>query len=93
MLTDQQVRHFRTFGFVALPGLFPSDEMSEIEREFEEVMEEERQGQAFHGEKRQAVMAFAELRPKLMSLIDDDRIYGPMEQLLGPDYPVVGVGR
>ena len=64
MLTDQQVRHFRTFGFVALPGLFPSDEMSEIEREFEEVMEEERQGQAFHGEKRQAVMAFAELRPE-----------------------------
>ena len=86
MLTDQQVRHFRTFGFVALPGLFPSDEMSEIEREFEEVMEEERQGQAFHGEKRQAVMAFAELRPKLMSLIDDDRIYGPMEQLLGPEF-------
>ena len=86
MLTDQQVRHFRTFGFVALPGLFPPDEMAEIEREFEEVMEEERQGQAFHGEKRQAVMAFAELRPKLMRLIDDDRIYEPMEQLLGPEF-------
>ena len=86
MLTDQQVLHFKTFGFVAMPGLFSPDEMSEIEREFEEVVAEERQGQPFRGEKRQAVMAFAELRPKLMSLIDDDRIYGPMEQLLGPDF-------
>ena len=86
MLTDQQVLHFRTFGFVALPGLFAPNEMAEIEREFEEVVVEEREGQPFRGEKRQAVMAFAELRPKLMSLIDDDRIYGPMEQLLGPDF-------
>ena len=85
MLTDQQVLHFRTFGFIALPGLFSPDEMAEIEREFEDVLAEERQGQPFLGEKRQAVMAFAELRPKLMSLIDDDRIYGPIEQLLGPD--------
>ena len=85
MLTDQQVLHFKTFGFIALPGLFPPDEMAEIEREFEEVVVEERQGRPFLGEKRQAVMAFAELRPKLMSLLDDDRIYEPMEQLLGPD--------
>ena len=86
MLTNEHVAHFRAFGFVALPGLFSPDEMEQIGREFEDVMEEERQGQSFGGEKRQAVMAFAELRPKLMSLIDDDRMYEPMEQLLGPDF-------
>jgi ectoine hydroxylase-related dioxygenase (phytanoyl-CoA dioxygenase family) len=86
VLTDEQVAYFQTFGFIALPQLFSPDEMTEIEREFEEVLEEERQGQPFGGEKRQAVMAFAELRPRLMSLIDDDRIYEPIEQLLGPGF-------
>jgi hypothetical protein len=35
MLTDEQVAHFQTFGFIALPQLFSPDEMAEIEREFE----------------------------------------------------------
>lgn len=86
MLSTEQVAHFNTFGFIVLPHLLSSTEVSEIQEEFDEVMLEERQGESFRGVKRQAVMAFAELRPKLLSLIDDNRIYEPIEQLLGPDF-------
>ena len=86
MLSTEQVAHFNTFGFIVLPHLLSSTEVSEIQEEFDEVMLEERQGESFRGVKRQAVMVFAELRPKLMSLIDDNRIYEPIEQLLGPDF-------
>ena len=86
MLTAQEKSHFETFGFVVRRQLFSSDEMEAISREFDDVLEEDRKGQAFKGDKRQAVRAFVEMKPLLMRLIDDDRIYEPIEQLMGPDF-------
>ena len=86
MLTPEQLAHFNAFGFVVRKSLFSPDEMETISRVFDEVMDEDRKGQPFSGEKRHGVFACVELRPELRSLIDDDRIHGPMEQLLGPDY-------
>ena len=86
MLTEEQAAHFRTFGFLVRRALFSSEEMKAIERDFDEVMAEERNGEPFTGEKSQTVLWFLEHRPSLTSLAEDDRIYNAVEQLLGPDF-------
>ncbi len=90
MLSDQQIAFFDTFGYLVLPGLFSPEEMEVIDREFEKVMAANRAGQEFRGEKRHAVTACAEINPSLRALIEDDRIYGALEQLLGPDLVWLG---
>ena len=85
MLTAGQKAAFDTFGFLSLRRLFRDDEMATIAREFDDVLAEDRQGLGFSGEGRQMVQSFVEKRPALTQLIDDDRIYGLMVQLLGPD--------
>ena len=83
MLTDDQLAHWRTFGFLVLPGLFSTDEMDEIGREFDLVMDEELEGKPFDGQETKTVLWFVEQRPKLASLAEDDRIYHKVEQILG----------
>ena len=85
MLSSEQISFFDTFGYLVFRGLFSAQEMEVIDRAFEDVMAEDRVGQAYRGDKRHSVAACAELRPALRSLIEDDRIYGAMEDLLGPD--------
>ena len=85
-LTPEEVAHLETFGFIVLRGLFSPEEMEAIGREFNELTEEDRQGQPFKGEKRQQVYGFCERRPLLMQIVDDERIYEPLERLLGPDF-------
>ena len=85
MLTAGQKAAFDTFGFLNLRHLFRHDEIDAIRREFDDVLAEGREGGGFSGEERQMVQSFVERRQLLTQLIDDDRIYGPMEQLLGPD--------
>ena len=86
MLTAAQIAHFETFGFIVTRQAFSPDEVADITREFTDVLEEDRQGQAFAGETRHAVLAFIEKKPLLRKLVEDDRIHGPIEQLLGPDF-------
>ena len=86
MLTAGERSHFETFGFMVRRKLFSSDEMDVISREFDDVLEEDRKGQAFKGDKRQAVLGCVEKRPGLLQLVDDDRIHGPIEEMLGPDF-------
>jgi hypothetical protein len=93
MLSDQQIAFFDTFGYLVLPGLFSAKEMEVIDREFKDVMAEDRAGQEFQGDKRHAVTACAEIRPALRAVIEDDRIYGALEQLLGPDLVWLGSDR
>ena len=85
MLSSEQISFFDTFGYLVFRGLFSAQEMEVIDRAFEDVMAEDRAGQAYRGDKRHSVAACAELRPALRSVIEDDRIYGAMEDLLGPD--------
>ena len=86
MLTDQQLAHWRTFGFLVLREVFSLEEMDEIRAAFDAVMEEERQGHPFDGKESQTVLWFVEHRPELARLAEDDSIYGRMEQLLGPGF-------
>ncbi|MCY3707438.1 MAG: phytanoyl-CoA dioxygenase family protein [Caldilineaceae bacterium] len=90
MLTAEQIAHFETFGFVVRRRCFSSSEMEEISDAFDEVLTEDRQGKPFDGEQRQAVLGFIEKRPLLSALAEDDRIYGPLEQLLGPGFVWIG---
>lgn len=90
MLSAEQQAHFETFGFIVLRQAFSPAEMAEITREFDEVLSEDRQGQAFDGVKRQGVLGFVERRPLLTHLVEDDRVYEPLQQLLGPDFVWVG---
>ena len=86
MLTQEQISHFETFGLIVLRGLVSSEEMGAISEEFNEVLDEDRQGELFKGDHRQQVIGCVEMRPAMMSIVDDDRIYEPLEQLLGPDF-------
>ena len=85
MLTPQQEAHFKTFGFLHFKRLFSSDEMDAITREFDDVLEQDRGG-AFYNEEGQGTTGAVEQRPVLSGVVEDDRIYEAIEQLLGPDF-------
>ena len=86
MLTKQQQQHFEVFGFVVLQQLFSPDEMAIIIHDFEAAMLEDRDGKPFDGKIRQQVNDWFLGRPCAELLIDSERIYVPIEQLLGPGY-------
>jgi ectoine hydroxylase-related dioxygenase (phytanoyl-CoA dioxygenase family) len=90
MLTQEQLNHFDTFGFIVWRQAFSPDEIAGIIAQFEEVLAEDRQGQDFAGDKRQGVHGFLELRDDLRKLLEDDRIYLSIEQLLGSGFVWIG---
>ena len=86
MLSDQQIAHFETFGFLALRGLFSKSEGDAIRAESDRLLSLARDGKSFTGEASQTVFQFFERSPYLMGLLEDDRVYGLAESLLGPDF-------
>ena len=86
MLSEDQLAHYKTFGFLVLRDILSPEEMTQIGRDFDEVMAEERGGAPFSGYESQSVLWFVEHRPSLYRLAEDDRIYNAMEQILGPDF-------
>jgi ectoine hydroxylase-related dioxygenase (phytanoyl-CoA dioxygenase family) len=89
MITEGQKAHFEAFGFVVMRGLFSPEEMEEIGEEFDGITAEERDGRPYGGEQ-QSIQPFIETRPRLLSLVADDRIYETTEDLLGPGFVWVG---
>ena len=89
MLTTGQVAHFEAFGFLVLRQVLRRDEIATILREATEILDEDRDGSPFAGEKRQSMVPFFEHRPFLAKLPADDRIYGIAESLLGPNFFLV----
>ncbi len=85
-LTDQEISHFETFGYVVKRQLFSAEEVAEISREFDARVEDDLQGKDFEGKKRLAVSPFVERTPGIWRFVEDGRLYEPMEQLLGPDF-------
>ena len=90
MLNKEQIAHFGTFGFVIRRQCFSTGEMEEISSAFDDVLADDRRGRPFDGTARQAVLGFVEKRPLLSGLVEDDRIYQPLEQLLGPGFVWIG---
>ena len=84
MLTSEQVLHFHTFGFLVVKRAFSLKEMQDIINVFDESMLEDRDGQPFDGEERQAIFGVFERNSYLVNLIVDQRIFGAINQLFGP---------
>lgn len=90
MLTEQQKSHFETFGFLLMKGCFSEGEIEQISQAFDHVLDDDRQGEAFSGEKRQAVLGCIEKHQVLSTLVTDDRIFEPILSLLGDDFVWIG---
>lgn len=86
MLTPQQKAHFSTFGFLCLRQLFTADEIAVIRQEAESIWQAERQQRALANDDYLHLAPFVERNPTLLQLPADDRIYGVVEDLLGPDF-------
>lgn len=86
MLTDEQKRYYDTFGFLVFKQAFSPTETEEISRLFDDVMTEFRYGKPFPGEKRQMMLSLVEQRPGLSALLEDDRVYSVVEDLMGLDF-------
>ena len=85
MLSDQQLNHFRTFGFVRLRQLFDSREMERItELTNRTLAEEPARPDACPGNVH--VAPFMEKVPELALLPEDERFYAAAEQLLGAGF-------
>ena len=86
-LTPQQVAFFRTFGYLAMPGLL-ADCIGEITQAFTEVFE--RHQRQHDGSARTAILPFLDSHERLCALLDDPRIDGIAASLLGDDYNYLG---
>ena len=87
-LTEQQQTFFKTFGFLAFPGLL-RDRIAEIIREFEAVFAQRGGGHAgkpHEGKQRSCIVPFLDQSVLLSSLLDDPRIHGIAAGLLGDDF-------
>jgi hypothetical protein len=87
-LTPQQRSYFDTFGFLIFPGLV-ADCIDEITTAFENVWRERgggHNGKPHSGERRSLIVPFIDQHERLCALLDDVRISGIVESLLGPDF-------
>ena len=85
MLSDEQIAHFDTFGFLVLRQVFSPNEAQTIKRAYDEAWEEALGGRPFNGEWTESLSKFCDGSASLTALAEDDRVYGPVEQLLGPN--------
>ena len=83
MLSDAQVSHFHTFGFVVLPGYLGADELAGLRQEFTAVMEDAYRATPFDGSARHWLPLLTPKAPILSAMAEDPRFFGVAEQLLG----------
>ena len=88
MLTEDQKQFFEAFGYLVLRDVFTTEEMASIKRESDEIFNEGLSVRLPSG--RAALQPFFERRPFMSGLVADDRIYGIGEDLLGPDFSLIG---
>ena len=84
MITDEQVQHFQTFGFVVLREVLTPQEIEAVHREFELGLEEFKSTQRGGGARNQ--LNWSNVRPDMpfiTGLLEDDRFVERAERLLG----------
>jgi hypothetical protein len=85
--TDQQQRFFETWGYLVLPGLL-ADEIDWVTEEYEAVW---RERDVIHdGSQRSCIVPFADQRERLCALLDDPRLEGLVDGLLGGEFNYLG---
>ena len=85
-LSEQQLRFFDTFGYLAFPALFNPQEVSWIIEEFEMVLQTHGDGKNHDGSKRTIIVPTIDHSEKLSALLDDSRILGIASEILGDDF-------
>ena len=85
MLTEQQVVHFSTFGFLVFRQMFSPDELKIIHAEFDQALESAYRHAPFNGTKRHWVTMMGRETPFFASLLEDPRFCDVAEQLYGED--------
>jgi ectoine hydroxylase-related dioxygenase (phytanoyl-CoA dioxygenase family) len=92
-LTDAQIQHFETFGFIIRRQVFGLEEIDRINKEFASYLASIKEG--FEKKNEPSTRAWPNWSnlnpdtPYMASLVEDPRIYVPSEQLQGEDtYPV-----
>ncbi len=85
MLTPEQITSFKTFGFLHFRQAFSLEEIDTIARAAEDLWEKEL-GRSPGEEEDMHTVPFVEKHPLLMPLMEDNRIYEPIGQLLGEDF-------
>ena len=85
-LTSFQLAHYKTFGFIQLKGILQDDELKTINSEFAKGLEAAHKYNPNVGASAQ--LQWSNLKPEfpfIASLIEDSRICGVAEQLIGDD--------
>ncbi len=85
-ISEQQLRFFDTFGYLAFPRLFKQKEISWIIEEFEMVLKTHGDGTKHDGSKRTIIVPTIDHSAKLSTLLDDSRILGIASDILGDDF-------
>lgn len=86
-LTEQQQAFFDTFGYLVFPGLM-TEEIASVIAEFRGVFDDK--GVAHDATKRTCLVPFIDQREKLCALLDNPRIAGIAQGLLGDDWNYIG---
>lgn len=85
MLTEQQIIHFQTFGFLVFRGVFTPSELTTINAEFEGAMESAYRHAPYDGTRRHWVTMMRPETPFFAALLEDPRFCEVTEQLYGED--------
>ena len=87
-LSEDQMDQFRTFGFLAFPGLL-DDCVDRIIEEFEAIWAAHgggHDGREHDGTARSAIVPFPDRSEYLSSLLDDPRVHGIVSSICGEDF-------
>ncbi len=90
MLTDSQLIHYETFGFVVLREVFTRQEMDTLSDEFDSGLSAAYAHRPFNGTERHWLMMLGPDTPLFASLLEDERFSEVAEQLYGDDVFAVG---
>ncbi len=88
-MTQEEIRHFQTLGFVLYKGFLSTDETKKFSAAFDAAMEKARGGAPAPkpGQQRQQVAPFFDFDSDVFyPLLDDERIIGVFEALMGDDF-------
>ena len=86
MLTDDQIKGFETFGLLLIRAAFSPQEMQTISQAGEQMWADREATDPQYHTAKDVIVAFVERHDQLRPLMEDDRIFLPMQQLLGSGF-------
>ena len=89
-LTQQQINHFNTFGYLVIRQLFNSDEMKMISDGFEWSIQNIGGGKEHDGSHRTMFGGAIEHTPEMCAILDHPRILGLLGGVIGEDFNFCG---